>query len=226
MQTRKLICTAFFAGLTLLATTTARGQGEIEIPDFPGLPGLRLEGRMGAITAFNSGTFGRSVSMTEENGVRKITGQENGLKAYIEEVPGGEITIKVTRQYTRDQIEEISELEPELYMHLNSIPERTETAEIEITVGITRTYTADNADDLKEKHPEAFEAYEKFTSGGDEDIVRLRERLTIPFGAGREPGRRIEVPKGIRIHPEPQDDDTPADDKNEEGEKSDGDDGL
>lgn len=225
MQTRIWICSALFAGLALLATTTARGQGEIEIPHFPGLPGLRLEGRMGAITSFNSGSFGRSVSMTEENGVRKITGQENGLKAYIEEVPGGEITIKVTRQYTRDQIEEISELEPELYMHLNSIPERTDTAEIEITVGISRTYTADDADDLKEKHPEAFEAYETFTSGGDDDFARLRERMTIPFRAGGEPGRRIEVPKGIRIHPEPHDDDAPADDKDEDGDNSDADDG-
>lgn len=210
--------------LSLIATLPALGQREFEFPGFPEMPRLGLEGRMGAITSFSGGSFGRSVSMTEENGVRKITGQENGLKVYIEENPGGDLTIKVTRQYTLDQLEEIGELEPELYMHLSSIPRQTDTAEIELTVGITRTYTAESADDLKEKHPDAFEAYEKFTGGGEDDFDRLRERMRVPFAFPQrgDRGLRIQVPDGLRIHPEPKKDDSPADNR-DAGEESDDD---
>ena len=168
------------AGLwTLLATLTypglctAQQPRAIEFPATPTLPALQELGVI-AETRITNGSS-RSISMTVENGVRKIRAREDGLQAYIEEHPDGPLLVRVTRQYTSDDLDELMEIEPELYMHLKSIPEQTETAEVEVSVGVTRTFEAPGVAELEQEHPEAFRVYERFTTGSPDDLQRLRE---------------------------------------------------
>ncbi len=200
---------AVIAGVVLMAasnTAVARQEGVIEIPPFPDFPNFN----MGAIADMQmvAGGSSRSISMTVENGVKKITASDNDVKAYIEEHPEGNLIVKVTRQYTKADLDELMNEEPELYMHLKSIPDKTDTAEVEVSVGVTKTYEAESADALHDSHPDVFEIYERFTTGGMAD-------LQIMQGFPHVPQLRFHVApqiqfegdlNGIQIHPAPEND--------------------
>ena len=157
--------------------------------------------------------------MTIENGIKKINASEDGLKAYIEEDPDGRLLIKVTRRYSTADLDTLMDEEPELYMHLQSIPDQTDDATVEVSVDVTREYEADSEEALEEDQPEVFEVYERFTSGSHADLQRLHEipRIMIPElrAVPLEPGIRLEMmpPGNLRIHPEPTEpeQDEPAD---------------
>jgi hypothetical protein len=188
-----------FAGLlalTILLPATVHAQ-RVEFPEFPRVPMPPSD--LGAIMDLQmTGASSRSISMTVENGVKKINATEDALKAYIEEQPSGAILIKVTREYTSDDLDELMNEQPELYMHLKSIPEKTQDAEVAVSVWLTKTYEADNAEALEKEHPDVFKVYERFTSGTDADFGQFR------FEGFRTP-RALELnidPGSIRIHPD------------------------
>lgn len=221
---------AVLAALVSLCLTVPATAQRVEMP-FPQFPQFGLNGP-GAIaqTQFMSGTSSRSISMTVENGVKKVHASDDEVKAYIEEQPDGALTVKVTRQYTRDQLDDLMNEAPEIYMHVKSIPEETDSAEIEITVGITRTYKAESAEALKEQNPEAYDVYARFTIGSDDDLNELRGSPIFAIdefeAAIRDQERRMRemheqmmrardgmlqelqaAPDDIRIHPDSEEDD-------------------
>lgn len=211
-------CFALLAGVVLMSvsnTAVGQPQGVIDFPHFPNFPQIQgLDLGVIADMQMVTGSSSRSISMTVENGIKKINAVDDEVKAYIEEHPEGTLIVKVTRQYTKADLDELMNEEPELYMHLKSIPDKTETAEVEVSVGVTKTYEAESADALHEAHPDVFEVYERFTTGGMVDVQnmqngfpRLRLHAAPQFEFFRDPN-------GIRIHPVP----GKADDKNEKKE--------
>ncbi len=195
---------------SLLFVSFANAQERDMLPEMPFPPR-----DMGVIWDMQqmSGMSNRSISMTTDaSGVTTINASEDGVKTWIQDDPNRGITVKITRQYGPEQMDLLMEEQPELYMHLNSIPEETEDAEVEVTVGVTKTYEADDAEDLKQQHPEAFKLYEKYTSG-DADIrafggrlefapprLRVPELRVVPMFEGGG-GMRIEIdPDRVRVH--------------------------
>ncbi len=218
----KSAAAVFAAVISVILSTTTPAQ-QIRIPDFPELPLPGVPRELGTIMQMQmTNGSSRSISMTVENGVKKINASENGLRAYIEEDPDGHILIKVTRQYTSDQLDLLMDDEPELYMHLKSIPTQTDTAEVEVSVGVTRTCEADDLGELEKNHPEAFDVYQQFTSGSNADLQRLQEfpRFMIPELRGIPMPNVIPLeiqPGDIRIHPQPDDRDSGnGDDKDQD----------
>ncbi len=202
----------------LMSAATAQ---QIRIQDFPELPDMPpMPAELGAIMQMHmTNSSNRSITMTMENGVKKINASEDGLKAYIEEDQDGRILVKVTRQYTSENLDELMDLEPELYMHLKSIPEQTDTAEVEVSVGVTREYEADSVDELEKDHPDVFSVYEQFTTGNSTDLQRLHEfpRLMVPELRGMPRGIQLDIQPGdLRIIPLPE--------QSEESDESDDDD--
>lgn len=207
-------CFALLAGVALLSvsnTAVGQQQGDIDFPPFPNFPQIQgLDLGVIADMQMVTGSSSRSISMTVENGVKKINAADNDVKAYIEEHPEGNLIVKVTRQYTKADLDELMNEEPELYMHLKSIPDKTDTAEVEVSVGVTKTYEAESADALHEAHPDVFEIYERFTTGNMVDLQNMQN------GFPQIPHLRFHVapqiqfdrvPDGIRIHPVPDEDD-------------------
>jgi hypothetical protein len=196
---------AFFAccALMLAPAVFAQQQQRLEFPRFPGLPPMP----MGAITELQTMGSSRSITMTVENGVRTIQAQDDEVKAWIQELPEGHVTIKVTRQYTRDDLDVLMEELPELYMHLKSIPTESDGAEVDVQVGVTKTYEAASIDELEKNHPDVFEIWQRFTSGSGDDLEALQDRMLIPALPalpGRPTIRGLDIdPDDIRIHPDP-----------------------
>jgi hypothetical protein len=190
------------------APRPAAAQQQRGIVEFPMPPRFAQEVQdLGAIAQvqMQGSSSSRSISMTIENGVRKITAADNDVKAWIEEHPEGDLIIKVTRHYTKADLNELMNDEPEIYMHLKSIPDKTETAEIDVSVGVTRTYEAASAEELKENHPDVFDIYERFTIGGADDLSRMQQSPLFPrLQIDPVPPIQLNVgPGGIRIHPLP-----------------------
>ncbi len=203
--TTQIATTLFGALLSLLIVPLASVAQEPDFrrfPAFPELPPMPL-GAIVEMQTMNSSS--RSISMTVENGVKKITGRDDEVRAFIEEQPDGRITIRVTRQYTMDDLDELMEAQPEIYLHLKSIPTETDDAEIEVSVGITKTYEAESAEELETTHSDVFEIYERFTTGGSDDLRHLRELPTILSPERRRAPRDLPPgiePDDIRIHPD------------------------
>ena len=222
-----LVLSILPASFFLVSSAHAQ-QLRVEIPEMriPELPGAGM-GAIMDLQSFASGGSGRSVSMTIENGIRKIHGREDGIKAYIEEGPDQGILVKITRQYGADQMDVLMEEHPDLYMSMKDFPQESEGAEVEVTLGITRSYEAANKDELMEKHPKAYEVYERFTTSGSNRVFgsrfgdfpgldfRVPEIRVIPREAGG--GWRID-PNDVRIH-----EDEPRDRPGKKEEKASGD---
>lgn len=213
-------CLALMPAALLMAAgfclaSPAAAQIRIEMPEMPEIRGGVMD--MGVLmdgAMFSSGS-NSSVSMTIENGVKKITASENGVKTYIEEGEGG-IIVKVTRRYGPEQMDILEEEHPGLYMAMKDFPTEVDDAEeVEVSVGVTKKYEAANAEELKENHPEIFKTYEKYSNGNSGALRLFRGRLggdmLIPE-LRITPEIRGIIPDDIRIH----DDEDKGEDKGEE----------
>jgi len=198
-------------GLFLNSQVSAQ---RIQLPEFPPLRGddmgVIMDGAM-----FSAGTNMR-VQMSLENGVKKIRAEEAGVKTYIEESLETGILVRITRQYGPDQMDELRDKHPGLYMSVKDFPSKTESeATVEVTIGVTEKFEAADAKELEANHPEIFKAYEKY-SNGNSDIRIFRGR----FGGDllmpeiriqpNAPGGGIQIipspeqqglPRGIEIDP-------------------------
>ncbi len=155
--------------LACAATPELAAQRPIELPELP-MMSPTLD--MGVIMDRSLSGSHRQVQMSVENGVTTIHATENGVKTYILEDPANGIVVKITRQYGPEQMDQLMEEHPDLYMSAKDFPTQTENAEaVEITVGVTREFAAPSAEALKEKHPEAFQVYTQYTSGHDRQQI-------------------------------------------------------
>lgn len=104
-----------------------------------------------------------SISVSQANGVKTTKINDNGQKFEIVESEADGITVKLTKSYGPDDIEQLKEDYPDLFMHVSAFPTETEGATVELHVNLVKKHTAKNVEELKEKHPEAFEVYEKYS---------------------------------------------------------------
>ena len=119
-----------------------------------------------------------SISVSQANGVKTTKINDNGQKFEIVESEADGITVKLTKSYGPDDIEQLKEDYPDLFMHISAFPTETEGGTVELQINVVNKHTAQNADELKEKHPEAFEVYEKY---GKQNAVGPR----VILGGGR-----------------------------------------
>ena len=217
MKTRKFLVCHLTLLLTAAGILIASGVNAQERIEFPQIPQLRGMG-MGVImdgTMFSSGSSTR-IQTSMENGVKKIRAVDNDIKTYIEEDPSNGILVKITKQYGPEDMDELMEQHPALYMSVKDFPAETEDAEsVEVSIGVTKTYEASSVDELKEKHPVAYEAYEKYANGNDSLQIfrgRIGRQLLMPELRIIPELRRID-PSDVRIH---DDDDTKKKDSQKE----------
>lgn len=191
----------FFTLIGLLPSSGAFAQ-RIQLPEFPPLRGADMGVIMdGAM--FSSGS-NMSVQISIENGIKKIHAEEAGTKTYIEESRESGILVKITRQYGPDQMDELMEKHPGLYMSVKDFPATAENgAAVEVTIGVTEKFEAADSKELETRHPEVFKAYKKY-SQGNSDIQIFRGR----FGGDLlMPEFRIQpgvLEGGVRIIPSPE----------------------
>ena len=120
-------------------------------------------GQFGGAVQLKSVSNGMSISVSQANGVKTTKIDDNGKKFEIVESEADGITIKLTKSYGPDDIEQLKEDYPDLFMHFSSFPKETEGATVELQINLVKKHTAKNVEELKEKHPEAFAVYEKYS---------------------------------------------------------------
>ena len=120
-------------------------------------------GQFGGAVQLKSISNGMSISVSQENGVKTTKVNDNGKRFEIVESEADGITVKLTKSYGPDDVEQLKEDYPDLFMHFSSFPKETEGATVELQVNLVKKYTAKNVEELKEKHPEAFAVYEKYS---------------------------------------------------------------
>lgn len=189
----------FTPGVFLASEVSAQ---RVQLPEFPPLRG----GDMGVImdgAMFSAGSNMR-VQMSLENGVKKIRAEEAGVKTYIEESPDTGILIKITRQYGPDQMDDLREKHPGLYMSSKDFPATTDDgATVEVTIGVTEKFAAANAEELEAEHPEIFKAYKKY-SNGNSNMQIFRGRFGGDLLMPEFRIRPEAMEGGIQIIPSPQ----------------------
>jgi hypothetical protein len=216
MKTRLSTAVAFLALSALAMIAHAQEPDVIPQPMVP----LEL-GNLGLIDDLQISEMGAttSFSFTNENGIKTTKVVDGHNRMTIVEDPTSGITCKVTKTYSSDDLAKLEEEQPELFMHLSSIPKSVGESEIEISVGVTSTYAAADVEELKSKHPEVYKLYNKYTK--DQGLGRIHMRM----------GRPMRLPlllEGGRFGFRADDDDESADDDDgdeddDEDEEDDGD---
>lgn len=155
--------TSLAIALTLLTSHIASAQ-------------IRLDVRGGATG------FSRSVSVTNENGVKTTQMIENGEKYIVRESDAG-IEVEFAQAYGPNDLDKLKEKHPDLHMHVTSFPKTTGNSAVELTVSVKEKVSAKDESELKEKSPEAFAVFKKCT--GKEGVVgglRIIEADGVDFG--------------------------------------------
>ena len=142
---------------SMLAATLVSAQ------ERPLLRGALIDGA--GITISSSGG-GLSIQSSTRDGVRTIKANDNGKKTEIVIEADGLITVKHTKQYGPDDMDELEKTHPDLIMYLQAIPKEAGNHKVEVSLNITTDYEADSEEDLKERHPEIFKLYEKYSKSG------------------------------------------------------------
>lgn len=142
---------------------------------------LQLEGQLGVIDDLHVSETGSSssFSITNENGVKTTRVVDGTTRMAIVEDPASGITCAVTRTYGPNDLAKLEEEQPELFMHLSSIPKNVGESQIEISVGVTSTYSAADPDELKSKHPDVYKLFRKYTQ--EQGFGRMQIRLGHPL---------------------------------------------
>lgn len=215
--------TVAFCGIFL--GTIARAQDDDLMPRE-----LRklAEGQLGVIDDLQVSGFGTSssISITNENGVKTTKVADGTNRMTIIEDPASGITCKVTKYYGPDDLDKLEEEQPELFMHLSSIPKTINDSQIELNVGVTSSYTAADKAELKSKHPDIYKLYNKYTKAQNIGIMRLGRPLRFRLDAR---GGAMEGGFGAPMDDDDEgdedgDDDESDDDDGEDDDSDDGDD--
>lgn len=143
----------------------------------------QFELRMGGA----GGGFSRSVSVTNENGMKVTRVTENGKKFVIRE--GDElIEVEFANTYGPNDMEKLKEKHPDLHMHVTSFPSKSGDSKVELTVSVKEKVSAENESALKEKSEAAYEVFEKYTKKG---AAGLAPRII---------GREIDIEADVKKH--------------------------
>lgn len=158
MQTR------IYLGLVLATLMTSQAMGQLTI-------------RSGG------GGVSRSISVSNENGLKTTRVTENGKKYVIRE--GEElIEVEFANTYGPNDMEKLKEKHPDLHMHVTSFPKKSGDLSVELTISVKEKVSAENESELKEKSEAAFKLFEKYTKNGT---------LLIPRVKGIDLGGRIDL---------------------------------
>lgn len=148
MQTR------IYLGLVLATLMTSQAMGQLTI-------------RSGG------GGFSRSISVSNENGLKTTRVTENGKKYVIRE--GEElIEVEFANTYGPNDMEKLKEKHPDLHMHVTSFPKKSGDLSVELTISVKEKVSAENESELKEKSEAAFKLFEKYTKNGTRLIPRVK----------------------------------------------------
>ena len=111
------------------------------------------------------GGFSRSISVSNENGVKTTRVTENGKKFVIRQ--GDDLVeVEFANTYGPNDMDQLKEKHPDLHMHVTSFPKKSGDAAVELTVSVKEKVTAENESELKEKSEAAFNIFEKYTKQG------------------------------------------------------------
>lgn len=138
------------------------------------------------------GGFTRSVSVTNENGVKTTRVVENGKKFVIREGQDS-IEVEFANTYGPNDMEKLKEKHPDLHMHVTSFPKTSGNAKVELTISVKEKVKAKDPSELQEKSEAAYKIYEKYSKknggirfgGGVIELGGEIKELGIdPFGEG------------------------------------------
>lgn len=148
----------------------------------------QFELRMGGA----GGGFSRSVSVTNENGMKVTRVTENGKKFVIRQ--GDElIEVEFANTYGPNDMEKLKEKHPDLHMHVTSFPSKSGDSKVELTVSVKEKVSAENESALKEKSEAAYEVFEKYTKKGAAGLAPRIIGRGIDLGFEAKPLKLIEI---------------------------------
>lgn len=161
------------------------------------LDDIRVEG-VPTFREFGPGGGFKSISVSETNGVRTVTVNDNGQE-YLIEKSDEKVAVTYVKQYGSDQMDELKKEHPDLHMHVEAFPKQSGDAEVSLTIQLKTKVEAANPEELEAQYPEAFEIYSKYIEGGAMRGFRMRGApMRIDFGDGGifEGMEMPELPRG------------------------------
>ena len=135
------------------------------------------------LDAGGGGGFSRSVSVTEQDGVKTTNVTENGKKYLLRE--GDDfVEIQYAKTYGPKDLDKLKKDQPALYMHATSFPKTSGDSKVELTISVQEVAKAETLDELEEKNAYAYKLFNRFSKHGGIPAMG--------FGGGR-----IEIGGGI-----------------------------
>lgn len=128
------------------------------------------------LSSAGGNNFSRSISVSNQDGVKTTNVTENGKKYVIRE-SDELVSVSFDRTYGPDDMDKLKEQHPDLHMHVTSFPKSTGGAEVSLTISVKVKAEAADVTELAEKHPDAHKIYTRFTK--QQGIPK------VLFGGGR-----------------------------------------
>lgn len=156
-------------------------------------------GQFEKMIRLGGGGFSRSISVSNENGIKTTRVSENGKK-YVIRQGDALVEVEFAHTYGPDDMEELKEKHPDLHMHVTSFPRKSGESKVELTVSVKEKVSAENESELKEKSEAAYKVFEKYTKKGAARGIRVgpfapKIELDLDLDA---PPRVIEIEKEAR----------------------------
>ncbi len=127
------------------------------------------------LDAGGGGGFSRSVSVTEQDGVKTTNVTENGKKYLLRE--GDDfVEIQYAKTYGPKDLDKLKQDHPALYMHVTSFPKTSGDGKVELTISIKEVAKAGTLDELKEKNAYAYKLFNKYSKQGGMPAIRFGGR--------------------------------------------------
>ncbi len=149
------------------------------------------------LDAGGGGGFSRSVSVTEQDGVKTTNVTENGKKYLLRE--GDDfVEIQYAKTYGPKDLDKLKKDQPALYMHVTSFPKTSGDSKVELTISVTEVARAETIDELKEKNAYAYKLFNRFSKHGGIPAMGFGGGI-IEFGDITRDLQGVEADAGKRI---------------------------